>query len=196
MFNPCLSIAKLFVQYVLSYWTSQVNYTVFIKLILDFDQEWKHKPQWDQVLLLSQLFFPTLYRWEEKPRKKVKIFRFHGEGKAAECRWVLKFLKSYLGFCSGFSMVIMGLMLILNRLLTFAVTMGGSFQQMDVVCCCCSAGIWIPPSGAQGCTACLGSVEFHSSFPKRWDIWTWRAQIETWVTIPLFSLSSFSSNHW
>lgn len=195
MFNPCLSIAKLFVQYVLSYWTSQVNYTVFIKLILDFDQECKHNPQWDQVLLLSQLLFLTLYRWEEKPTKNVKIFRFHRERKAAECRWVLKFLRSYLWSCSGFSMVIMGLMLTLNRLLTFAVTTGGLFQRMDV-CCCCSAGIWIPPSGAQRCSACLGSVEFHSSLPKRWGVWTWRAQIEVWDMIPLFSLFSFSSNQW
>lgn len=95
MFNPFLNIAKLSAQYVLSYWTSQVNYTMFIKLILYFDQEWKHNSQWDQVLLLSQLLFLTLRRWGQEKQNKTKtltakIFRLHRERKKAKCRWALE----------------------------------------------------------------------------------------------------------
>lgn len=196
MFNLFLNIAKQSVQYVLSYWTSQVNYTVFIKLILDFDQEWKHNPQWDQLLLLGQLLFLTLHRWGENTTNKlIRYSDFTERERQLNADELLKFLESYLWFCSDFSMVVLGLMLTLNRLLTSYVAMGGLLQWMDV-CYRCSAGICFPPSGTERCSACLGSVKFHSSLPKRWGIWTWWGQVETWDTISLFFFFSFSSNQW
>lgn len=171
MFSPFLDTAKLFVQYVLSYWTSQVNYTVFIKLILDFDQQWKHNPQWDQLLLFSQLLFSVLHRWVGKkpikyPSNPDKIFRFHTEGKAAKCRWALEISVTLSLFLFRF---LSGLALILNSLLTSHVTMGSLLQWMDV-CHHCSAGILFPPSGVAWCSACLGSVKFRSSLPNKWGI--------------------------
>lgn len=148
MFNPFLNIAKLSAQYVLSYWTSQVNYTMFIKLILYFDQEWKHKSHWDQVLLLSQLLFLTLHRWGQENQTKTKtltakIFRLHREERKLNADELLKFLESYIWFCSGFSVVIIEIMLTLNRLLTFPVAVCDLLQWMDV-CYCCGAWDLIP----------------------------------------------------
>lgn len=189
MFNPFLNIAKLSAQYVLSYWTSQVNYTMFIKLILYFDQEWKHKSQWDQVLLLSQLLFLTLHRWGQENQTKTKtltakIFRLHREERKLNADELLKFLESYIWFCSGFSVVIIEIMLTLNRLwpslLQCVIYSNGWMSATAVV-----PGIWFPPCGVQWCSEYLDSVKFQSSLPKRHDTWTWCSWIKTWVMIPM-----------